>query len=102
MVTAPARRGLVRWMQTKGLSERRGLQIMRMSPSALPADGNDMIGSRVEEMLIKQHGFKGLYKQRVMNEMLRVFDGWKVPADLPAGTAGRAEKPFATINQGFA
>jgi putative transposase len=35
MVTAPARRELVRWMQTKGLSERRGLQIMRMSPSAL-------------------------------------------------------------------
>jgi putative transposase len=26
MVTAPARRELVRWMQTKGVSERRGLQ----------------------------------------------------------------------------
>ena len=25
MVTAPVRRELVRWMQTKGLSERRGL-----------------------------------------------------------------------------
>ena len=35
MVTAPARRELVRWMQTKGLSERRGLQITRMSASAL-------------------------------------------------------------------
>jgi transposase InsO family protein len=35
MVTAPARRELVRWMQTKGLSERRGLQIVRMSASAL-------------------------------------------------------------------
>ena len=35
MVTAPARRELVRWMQTKGLSERRSLQIVRMSASAL-------------------------------------------------------------------
>jgi putative transposase len=35
MVTAPARRELVRWMQTRGLSERRGLQIVRMSASAL-------------------------------------------------------------------
>ena len=34
-MTAPARRELVRWMQTKGLSERHGLQIVRMSPSAL-------------------------------------------------------------------
>jgi putative transposase len=35
MVTAPARRELVRWMQTKGLSERRGLQVVNMSASAL-------------------------------------------------------------------
>jgi putative transposase len=35
MVTAPARRELVRWMQTKGLSERRGLRIVHMSASAL-------------------------------------------------------------------
>ena len=35
MVTAPARRELVRWMQTQGLSERRGLQVVRMSASAL-------------------------------------------------------------------
>ena len=31
MVTAPARRELVRWMQTKGLSERRGLQVVSAS-----------------------------------------------------------------------
>jgi AAA ATPase domain len=68
----------------------------------LPADGSDTIASRVEQVLIKQHGLKGLDKQRVMNEMLRVFDGWKMPADLPAGTAQRAEKLFATINQAFA
>lgn len=35
MVTAPARRELVRWMQTKGLSERRCLGVADMSASAL-------------------------------------------------------------------
>jgi len=35
MVTAPVRRDLVRWMQTKGLTERQGLQIVRMSASSL-------------------------------------------------------------------
>ena len=35
MVTAPLRRELVRWMQTKGLSERRCLAVARMSASAL-------------------------------------------------------------------
>jgi transposase InsO family protein len=35
MVTAPVRRELVRWMQTKGLTERRGLGIVGMSASSL-------------------------------------------------------------------
>jgi len=35
MVTAPLRRELVRWMQTKGLSQRRCLGVVRMSASAL-------------------------------------------------------------------
>jgi len=35
MVTAPARRELVRWMGTRGLTERRGLAIAGMSASAL-------------------------------------------------------------------
>lgn len=35
MVTAPVRRELVRWMRTQGLSERRCLQVVRMSASAL-------------------------------------------------------------------
>jgi len=35
VVTAPARRDLVRWMQDKGLSERRALKVTRMSASAL-------------------------------------------------------------------
>jgi len=35
MVTAPARRELVRWMQTKGLAERHGLKVVGMSASSL-------------------------------------------------------------------
>jgi transposase InsO family protein len=35
VVSAPARRELVRWMHGKGLSERRALTVMRMSASAL-------------------------------------------------------------------
>lgn len=35
MVTAPLRRELVRWMQTKGLSERRSLAVAGMSASSL-------------------------------------------------------------------
>ena len=35
MVTAPARRELVRWMQTRGLTERRSLAIAGMSASSL-------------------------------------------------------------------
>jgi len=35
VVTAPARRELVRWMRTKGLTERRCLKVVRMSASAL-------------------------------------------------------------------
>ena len=35
MVTAPVRRELVRWMQTRGMTERRGLAIAGMSASSL-------------------------------------------------------------------
>jgi transposase InsO family protein len=35
VVSAPARRELVRWMQDKGLSERRGLEVIDMSASSL-------------------------------------------------------------------
>ena len=35
MVSAPSRRELVRHMTARGLSERRALQVMRMSASAL-------------------------------------------------------------------
>jgi transposase InsO family protein len=54
MVTAPARRELVRWMQAKGLSERRGLQIMRMSASSLRyvprPDRNQEVRQRIIEL----------------------------------------------------
>jgi putative transposase len=52
MVTAPARRELVRWMQTKGLSERSGLQIMRMSPSALRYEPRPDRNQAVRERII--------------------------------------------------
>ena len=54
MVTAPARRELVRWIQTKGLSERRSLQIVRMSASALRyvprPDRNEDVRRRIVEL----------------------------------------------------
>ena len=54
MVTAPVRRELVRWIQTKGLSERRGLQIVRMSPIALRyvprPDRNKDVRQRIIEL----------------------------------------------------
>ena len=54
MVTAPARRELVRWMQTKGLSERRCLRVAQMSPSALRyqprPDHNAHLRQRIVEL----------------------------------------------------
>ena len=50
-MTAPARRELVRWMQDKGLSERHGLRIARMGPSALRyqprPDGNAALRGKI-------------------------------------------------------
>jgi energy-coupling factor transporter ATP-binding protein EcfA2 len=73
-----------------------------MKLTDLPVDGSDMIATRVERILIQRHGLSGLDKQRLMNEMLKVFDCWHKPGDLPEGTAEKAEKLFATINQAFA
>jgi putative transposase len=54
MVTAPARRELVRWMQTKGLSERCCLRIARMSASSLRyeprPDRNQEVRQRIIEL----------------------------------------------------
>jgi hypothetical protein len=66
----------------------------------LSADDSDMTASRVEGVLIRQHGFKSLDKQRVMREMLRAFDR-NISEDLPAGTAEKAKQLFAAINLSF-
>lgn len=67
----------------------------------LPVDGSDMITKRVEEVLIKRHGFKELDKGRVLNEMLKRFDKWKKLSDLPEGTEEKAANLFSTINNAF-
>jgi len=53
MVTAPDRRVLVRWMQTKGLSQRRALKVVRMSATVLryqprPDRNIELVTSMVE------------------------------------------------------
>ena len=67
----------------------------------LPLDGSDMITKRVETVLVKRYGHKELDKRRVMSEILRRFDGWGKVADLPKGTATKAEKLFNSINNAF-
>ena len=51
MVTAPVRRELVRWMQTKGLAERHGLKVVGMSASSLRyeprPDRNGVLRARI-------------------------------------------------------
>jgi putative transposase len=51
VVSAPARRELVRWMQSKGLSERRSLRVIGMSASSLRyeprADRNVQLRARI-------------------------------------------------------
>lgn len=52
MVTAPSRRDLVRWMQSRGLSERRGLLMMRMSASALRYEPRADRNVRLREQIV--------------------------------------------------
>jgi putative transposase len=51
MVAAPARRELVRWMRTRGLTERRSLAVVGMSASALRyqprPDRNEALRARI-------------------------------------------------------
>ncbi len=51
MVAAPLRRELVRWMQTKGLSQRRCLGVVRMSASSLRyvprSDSNESLREKI-------------------------------------------------------
>lgn len=67
----------------------------------LPEDGSDMISKRVEKVLVQRYGHQELDKRRVMEEVLHRFDGWANVADLPKGTAGKAEKLFGAINRAF-
>lgn len=69
--------------------------------SDLPVDGSDMITKRVESVLVQRFGHEKLDKRCVRKELLRRFDRWGKVADLPDGTAERAEKLFGTINQAF-
>lgn len=61
-----------------------------------------MITKRVETVLIQRCGHKELDKRRVMEELLRRFDGWESASDLPNGTVAKAEKLFGAINKAFA
>ena len=58
MVTAPDRRVMVRWMQTKGLSQRRALEVIRMSATVLPyqprPDRNTELRTSIVE-LVQRH-----------------------------------------------
>ena len=51
MVTVPARRELVRWLQGRGLSERHSLRVARMSASSLRyrprSDRNEALRARI-------------------------------------------------------
>ena len=59
MVTAPARRLLVRQMTSQGLSERRALRVLRMSASALRYDpAPDRNASLRERILALVHRYR--------------------------------------------
>lgn len=72
-----------------------------VKPEDLPVDGSDMITKRLETVLVERYGHSGLDKRRVMSEILRRFDGWETPSDLPKNVAGRAERLFKAINKAF-
>lgn len=67
----------------------------------LPQDGSDMITSRVEHVLKAKHGRSALDKGLVMQCLFDAFDKWTKPADLPKGTAAKADKLFKKINKAF-
>jgi hypothetical protein len=60
-----------------------------------------VITKRVETVLVQRYGHKELNKRQVMAELLRRFDSWKRVADLPEGTAIKAEKLFTAMNNAF-
>lgn len=75
---------------------------LAIKPEDLPEDGSDMISKKVEHVLKTRYNHSQLDKKRIMGEMWKQFDAWKSVDDLPAHTAGRAEKVFKAINGAFA
>jgi predicted ATP-dependent endonuclease of OLD family len=74
---------------------------LAMKEDDLPTDGSSMITKRVERVLKERYGREELDKRRVMAELLRRFDGWEKPSDLPSGVLTKAQKLFTAINTAF-
>lgn len=74
---------------------------LAIKPEDLPEDGSDMITKKVEHVLKTKYGHSQLDKKLILGEMWKQFDAWKSIDDLPAHTAGRAEKVFKAINTAF-
>jgi hypothetical protein len=70
--------------------------------SDLPADGSDMIASRIEAVLRNRYGSGGLDKELVLREMLKRFDSWLTVAALPQPLVTAAERLCKSINAAFA
>lgn len=73
---------------------------VKIDMAELPDDGSDMITKRVEPVIKRKYGYE-FDKSRVVQEILRRFDGWREAKDLPRGTADKAEQLFKTINAAF-
>lgn len=73
---------------------------VKIDMAELPQDGSDMITKRIAHVMRSKFGYE-FDKGRVVAEMLKRFETWRRAEDLPAGTAGRAEQLFHTINAAF-
>lgn len=76
-MTVPARRELVRYAQSRGLSERRGLRLACMSPSVLRYerrdDGNGRLRERIAALAYRhrRHGYRMIHLRLTQ-------EGWRV------------------------
>ena len=77
MVTVPARRELVRYAQSRGLSERRALRLACLSPSVLryerKDDGNGPLRERIVALAHRhrRHGYRMIHLRHSQ-------EGWAV------------------------
>ena len=64
-MTVPARRELVRYAQSRGLSERRALKLACLSPSVLRYerrdDGNGDLRERIVALAHRRHGYRMIF-----------------------------------------